>query len=124
MREYYAVVDDTCLKMEFIVRSLIRKSSISKRVSARISPDRYIRHSLGLKAPRGVGWFTNPKKAAYNRFYNRTSVDLTRSGLRGGVRGTCGAAGIVLSLIVLCVLAVPIGVVAVVVYLIANSPRK
>ena len=29
--------------------------------------------SLGLKAPRGWGWITNPKKAAYNRVYNRTT---------------------------------------------------
>lgn len=33
-----------------------------------------VRHSLGLKAPRGWGWLTNPKKAAYNRVYNRTTV--------------------------------------------------
>jgi len=26
-----------------------------------------------LKAPRGYGWITNPKKAAYNRIYNRTT---------------------------------------------------
>lgn len=32
-----------------------------------------VRHSLGLKAPRGWGWLTNPKKAAYNRIYNRTT---------------------------------------------------
>lgn len=28
---------------------------------------------MGLKAPRGWGWLTNPKKAAYNRIYNRTT---------------------------------------------------
>ena len=28
---------------------------------------------MGLKAPRGYGWLTNPRKAAYNRIYNRTS---------------------------------------------------
>jgi hypothetical protein len=32
-----------------------------------------VRHSLGLKAPRGYGWLTNPRRAAYNRIYNRTS---------------------------------------------------
>ncbi len=30
----------------------------------------------GLKAPKGAGWITNPKRAAYNRVYNRTSVSL------------------------------------------------
>jgi hypothetical protein len=29
---------------------------------------------MGFKAPRGFGWFTNPKRAAYNRVYNRTTV--------------------------------------------------
>ena len=33
-----------------------------------------IRHSLGLKAPRGWGWLTNPKRAVYNRIYNRTTI--------------------------------------------------
>ena len=35
-----------------------------------------VRHNLGMKAPRGYGWLTNPKKAAYNRVYNRTTVGL------------------------------------------------
>jgi hypothetical protein len=52
----------------------IRIPSIKKRIAARTSVKRYIRHSLGLKAPRGWGWITNPKKAAYNRIYNRTTV--------------------------------------------------
>jgi hypothetical protein len=43
-------------------------------IGARTSPARFVRHSLGLKAPRGYGWLTNPKRAAYNRIYNRTSV--------------------------------------------------
>ncbi len=48
--------------------------SLKKRVSARLSPARLVRHSLGLKAPRGWGWLTNPRKAAYNRVYNRTTT--------------------------------------------------
>lgn len=51
-----------------------RVPSIKKRIAARTSVKRYIRHSLGFKAPRGWGWLTNPKKAAYNRIYNRTTV--------------------------------------------------
>jgi hypothetical protein len=54
----------------------IRVPSIRKRIAARTSWKRFVRHSLGLKAPRGWGWLTNPKKAAYNRIYART----TRSG--------------------------------------------
>ena len=53
-----------------------RRPSLSKRIAARTSVKRYIRQSLGLKAPRGWGWLTNPKKAAYNRIYNRTTVGL------------------------------------------------
>jgi hypothetical protein len=60
------------------VRFGIRKISLKKRVSARLSVKRYVRHSLGLKAPRGLGWLTNPKKALYNRIYNRTSVSVDR----------------------------------------------
>jgi hypothetical protein len=51
-----------------------RKPSLKKRIAARTSWKRVVRHSLGLKAPRGWGWLTNPRKAAYNRVYNRTTV--------------------------------------------------
>jgi hypothetical protein len=50
-----------------------RRPSFRKRVAARTSIRRLIRHSLGLKAPRGWGWFTNPRRAAYNRVYHRTT---------------------------------------------------
>jgi hypothetical protein len=53
-----------------------RRPSFRRRIAARTSWKRYVRHSLGLKAPRGYGWLTNPKKAAYNRIYNRTTFDL------------------------------------------------
>jgi hypothetical protein len=51
----------------------LRVPSIKKRIAARTSVKRMVRHSLGVKAPRGWGWLTNPKKAAYNRVYNRTT---------------------------------------------------
>lgn len=54
----------------------MRKPSIKKMVSARTSPKRFVRHNLGLKAPRGYGWITNPKKAAYNRAYNKTTFSI------------------------------------------------
>ena len=54
-----------------------RMPSIKKRISARTSVKRFARHSIGLKAPRGWGWFTNPKKAAYNRVYSRTTFSLS-----------------------------------------------
>jgi hypothetical protein len=50
-----------------------RTPSIKKRIAARTSLKRVVRHQLGLKAPRGWGWISNPKKAAYNRVYYRTT---------------------------------------------------
>jgi hypothetical protein len=53
-----------------------RVPSLRKRIAARTSWKRVVRNSLGLKAPRGWGWITNPRRAAYNRIYNRTTVGL------------------------------------------------
>ena len=50
-----------------------RIPSLTKRIAVRTSLKRVIRHNLGFKAPKGKGWFTNPKKAAYNKVYNKTS---------------------------------------------------
>jgi hypothetical protein len=50
-----------------------RIPSLTKRIAARTSLKRIVRHGMGLKAPRGWGWLTNPRKAAYNRAYNRTT---------------------------------------------------
>jgi len=57
-------------------RGFIRKPSIRKSISARTSPKRIIKNSLGLKAPKGYGWVTNPKKYVYNKVYNKTSVSI------------------------------------------------
>ena len=51
----------------------LRIPSLTKRIAARTSVKRIVQNKLGLKMPRGYGWITNPKKAAYNRVYNRTS---------------------------------------------------
>jgi hypothetical protein len=53
-----------------------RVPSLRKRIAARTSWRRAVRSSLGLRAPRGWGWITNPRRAAYNRIYNRTTVGL------------------------------------------------
>ena len=65
-----------------------RKPSLRKRIAARTSWKRVVRHSLGLKAPRGWGWLTNPRKAAYNRIYNRTTVGCGL--MLGSVAGIAG----------------------------------
>lgn len=51
-----------------------RVPNLNKRIAARTSWKRYVRQNMGFKAPRGMGWITNPKKAMYNRVYNRTST--------------------------------------------------
>lgn len=48
-----------------------RRPSLTGKIAARTSLKRIIRHNLGLKAPRGYGWLTNPRRAAYNRVYYR-----------------------------------------------------
>ena len=65
----------------------IRKPSLKGMISARTSPERFIRHSLGLKAPRGWGWLTNPNKAAYNRVYSRTTFSIFDLGKKRGGAG-------------------------------------
>ncbi len=50
-----------------------RIPNLNKRIAARTSVKRYVRQNLGFKASRGWGWVTNPKKALYNRVYNKTS---------------------------------------------------
>jgi hypothetical protein len=69
----------------------IRTPSLRKRIAARTSLKRYVRHSLGFKAPRGWGWLTNPRRAAYNRVYNRTTVG-------------CGVEGVMFALIILAMI--------------------
>ncbi|MBO1358185.1 hypothetical protein J2D73_00025 [Acetobacter sacchari] len=39
-----------------------------------------MRHSLGVRAPRGYGWPTNPKRAAYNQVYYRKNKAWGKAG--------------------------------------------
>lgn len=50
-----------------------RVPSFKKKFAARTSLKRFARHSLGMKAPKGLGLLTNPKKAVYNKVYNKTT---------------------------------------------------
>lgn len=54
----------------------MRKPSLKKRISARTSIKRQVVHRAGLKMPRGYGWVRDPKKAAYNKIYNKTTFDI------------------------------------------------
>lgn len=53
-----------------------RTPSLRRRIAARTSWKRVVRHSVGLKAPRGLGVVTNPKKFMYNKIYRVTTFGL------------------------------------------------
>jgi hypothetical protein len=50
-----------------------RVPSLRKRIAARTSWKRVVRHRLGWKAPRGMGWITHPRKFMVNKVYRRTT---------------------------------------------------
>lgn len=57
----------------------MRKPSIKKSIKARTTGKvkRRIKKSINpLYGVKGVGWVTNPKKAMYNKVYNKTTFSL------------------------------------------------
>jgi hypothetical protein len=79
-----------------MVRFGFRVPSLSKRIAARTSIKRFVKNKLGLRAPRGWGWITNPKKAADNRVYSRTTRGCLV--LVVAVVGVLAAVGVVLAM--------------------------
>lgn len=71
-----------------------RVPSLKRRIAARTSWKRYVRHSMGIKMPRGYGFLTNPKRALYNKVYRKTTfgiediAKLDRRTNRSGTRQT------------------------------------
>ncbi|MFI4973730.1 MAG: hypothetical protein ACHP84_04225 [Caulobacterales bacterium] len=57
----------------------LRRFSIRKRIAARTFFRCYIRHSHGVKVPRGWGMITSQKRAARNRVFHRTAVDMFKA---------------------------------------------
>lgn len=53
-----------------------RTPSLKKRISARTSLKRVVRHRMGVKAPRGMGMLTNSKRALYNKVYRKTTFGI------------------------------------------------
>lgn len=51
-----------------------RKFSLKGRIAACMSVKRYVRHSLGVKMPRGMGVITSPKRFFYNKAYYRLTA--------------------------------------------------
>jgi len=70
------VVHTTQRKVIIKMKFGMRIPSVKKSLVAKTSVKRYIRHSLGVKAPRGWGWLTNSKKAAYNKVYRKTTFSI------------------------------------------------
>lgn len=57
----------------------IRKPSIKKSIKARTTgkAKRAIKKAvIPGYGKKGMGWITNPKKAAYNKVYNKSSIGL------------------------------------------------
>jgi hypothetical protein len=54
----HGIENDLVFYGEASVKFGIRKPSLKRRMAARTSLKRYVRHTLGLKAPRGWGWIT------------------------------------------------------------------
>lgn len=52
----------------------LRSFSLKKRISARTSVKRMIRSKI--RVPRGLGIVTDPRKAIYNKVYNKTSFSI------------------------------------------------
>lgn len=63
--------------MKFGMRKLSIKKSISARTTGKIkrSIKKAIIPGYGKK---GTGWIKNPKKAAYNKIYNKTSFSIKK----------------------------------------------
>ena len=72
----------------------IRTPSIKKRVSARTTGrmKRAVKRSINpLYGKKGMGYINNPKKAVYNKIYNKTTVsvdDVVRAATRPSKRST------------------------------------
>jgi len=84
-----------------MARGFIRKPSFCKILGAlRAQGKRSIMRALfpGIYGKRGMGILNDPKKAAYNWLYNRTSISIYD--LFGGKRG--GISGFVYSIVYIC----------------------
>lgn len=62
-----------------MARSVIRKPSLKKSISARTTgrAKRAVKKAvIPGYGKKGTGWIKNPKKAAYNKVYNKTSISI------------------------------------------------
>lgn len=62
-----------------MARSIIRKPSLKKSISARTTgrAKRAVKKAvIPGYGKKGTGWIKNPKKATYNKVYNKTSISI------------------------------------------------
>lgn len=61
--------------MKFGMRTPTIKKSVKARTTGKVK--RKIKSSVNpLYGKKGMGWINNPKKAAYNKAYNKTSFSI------------------------------------------------
>ena len=110
----------------------LRVPSLKRRISARISLKRAVRHRMGLKMPRGYGFVTNPKKFAYNKVYNKTSFSVDRlfknsgknkASVSSAGNSSNGTALLIILSIILLIAFWPIGL-GLIIYLIVKNSNK
>ena len=83
----------------------IRKPSLKKSVKARTTGrvKRAVKSSIDpTYGKKGMGWVKDPKKAAYNKVYNKTTVGvnpLSNNESQGKISNTLGIIGSVLQMI-------------------------
>lgn len=49
---------------------IIRTPNIKRRITDPLKPKRILAHRIGVKMPKGTGFFRNPNKYIYNKIYN------------------------------------------------------
>lgn len=60
----------------------VRTPSLKRRLLARTSVKRMVRSKV--RVPKGMGIVTNPKKAVYNKVYNKTTISADKLAKNSG----------------------------------------
>lgn len=87
----------------------VRKPSIKKSIGARTTgrATRSVKRAVNpMYGKKGMGWVNDPKKAAYNKVYNKTTVPVKdlpgdKSGNDGGI--TCMVMSIIIIMIIIAI---------------------
>lgn len=90
----------------------VRKPSLKRSFKARTTGKwkRQLKRSINpYYGKKGMGWIRNPRKAAYNKVYNKTSISADKLFKNSKKRGNtnkkgCGCLPLILFLIILALL--------------------